>query len=199
MPAAFNSVTKAFPPLWLVVWKAPGVTGKSVELVSPATNAWPAPSTATPLARLVAAAEVGAVDEARAGRVQLGREGRAAAEGPARARAGRLEGAGGDGEVRGFRLARDERVARAVHRDAVGPVLVAAAEVGAVDEARAGRVQLGHEGRAAAEGPARARAGRLKGTGGYGEVRGVRVARDEGVARAVHRDAVGLVVVAAAR
>ena len=66
-----------------------------------------------------------------------------------------------------------------------------AAEVGGVDEGGAGRVQLGHEGVAAA------RVGGLERIGG-GEVGRIGVARDVGVSGGVHGDAVAAVVAAAA-
>src|SRR5262249_6662258 len=86
-------------------------------------------------------------------------------------------------------------VAGTIHSNAAAVVIVAAAEVGRVDEGAAGGVQLRHEGVGgmAAAAPVESRLqgvlGREVGRGGS--------AGDVGVAGAVHRDAAANVIVAA--
>ena len=89
---------------------------------------------------VAAAAEVGGVDQGRAGGVELRHEG---VEPPPLSVA--WKGVLGR-EVRRTGLARDVGVARRVDGDAAGRHRAAAAEVGGVDEAVPVGVQLGDEG-----------------------------------------------------
>ena len=99
MPVAFNFVTKASearrtaPPK--VVWKAPGVVGKLLDWYSGdvgVAGGVHGDASAPRLAR--AAAEVGGVDQGRAGGIQLGHEGIVQSQ-----REGRLEGPGVVGKI----------------------------------------------------------------------------------------------------
>ena len=87
-----------------------------------------------------AAAQVGGVEQGRAGGVQFGDKGIAAA--------GRssLEGARGGGEIGGAGTACDIGVARGIDRYADAVVIAAAAQVGGVEQGRAGGVQLADKG-----------------------------------------------------
>ena len=89
-------------------------------------------------------AQVGRVAERGAARVQLRHEGVGAAVG------GRVEGARRRREVRRARVPGHVGVAGGVERDAVAVVAAASAQVGGVAEGGAARVELRHEGVAAA-------------------------------------------------
>ena len=118
------------------------------------------------------AAEIGRVDQARAGRVQLGDEAdRVADRPPGR----RLEGAGRGREGAGRRDAADDGLPLAVDADAPAHVVAGAAEVGDVGERLAVGRELGHErvGRDRAEDRLRAAVG-----GGVDRARVRRVDRD---------------------
>src|SRR5262249_32742219 len=125
-------------------------------------------------------AQVGRVEDAGPGRVQLGDEALDVAGGGGRDEGG-LQGAGGRGEGVGLGFARDVGVAGRVHRDAVTAVVARAAQQGAVEDPRPRRVDLEGE-RLAAAGE-----GGLEGAGGRGEVAAEvgRVAGDVGVAGGV--------------
>src|SRR5262249_24991971 len=107
---------------------------------------------------VAAAAQVGGVDQGGARRVQLGHEGVHAAV------QGRLEGAGGGGEVGGGGAAGEVGVARPVYRDGVALGAAAAAQVGGVQQGAARGIELAHEGIVAAG------TSGLKGAGGGREV-----------------------------
>src|SRR2546428_494641 len=101
---------------------------------------------------------LGRVDQPIAGGIQLRHEGsREAAEGG-------LEGPGGRREVGRISFARHVGIADSVHGDASPRVTTTAAQVGGVDEAAAGGIQLRHEGVVFTAG------GRLESPRGRGEV-----------------------------
>src|SRR5262249_52301541 len=132
-----------------------------------------------------AAAEVGGVDECRAGRVDLAEEGVGGATA-----VGRLQGFGGRQVGRGGGSG-DEGVAVGVHCDRGGLVDIRAADVSGVGEGAPG-VALGEEGVLAAA------LRRLERRGGGGKVARRGPAGHVGVAAGVHGDAPAAVVAAAA-
>ena len=137
-----------------------------------------APVTAT-------AAEVGGVDEGRAGGIELRDEGVAAT--------GRLEGPWGRREVAGVGPPGHVGVAVGVHRDPEGLLIKAvAAKVGGVDQSRTGGIELRHEDVGGAAGK-----GGLEGPRGRGKVVGYGEARHVGVAGGVHGDPAASIIATA--
>src|SRR2546423_924483 len=98
----------------------------------------------------------------------------------------------GHGEVAGTGVAGDIGITRAIHSDAIAYISTAAAEVGAVDEGITARVELGYKYGKGTFHLALERIVRR-------EIGGVSIAYDIGVAGAVYRDTVALVVVVAAQ
>src|SRR5262249_52015127 len=123
--------------------------------------------------------QIGGVDQGRAGRIQLRHEGVREYATPESL----LEGAGGGGKVGAVGWPGYVGIAGRVYRDAGGKVEAAAAQVGGVDQARAGRIQLCHEGVHEAAGKCR-----LGGADGGGEAAGG-FSGDVGIAGRVDRNA----------
>src|SRR5437588_2231289 len=94
-------------------------------------------------------------------------------------------------EVGGTGVPRHIRAARAVHGDALAPVVAGASEVGGIDEAGAAGIELRYEGVDATPG------GRLVGPRRRWEVLGESGTRHIGAARTVYGDPVALIGVAA--
>src|SRR2546426_5437145 len=112
-------------------------------MTRPAPRAPPA-TVATP------AAEIGGVDEGRAGRIELAHKGVGRVS-----RWSRLEGSWRRGKIGREGGPRYIRVARPVHGDPRATVVVTAAEISGVDEGRAGRIELAHKGVVRATPPGR--------------------------------------------
>src|SRR3989442_11241849 len=104
--------------------------------------------------------EVGGIDEGRSKRVELRHEGVVAAV------VGRVEGPGGSRKVRGISRSSHVGAPRGVDGDSEAVVIAAPPEVGGVDESRAKRVQLRHEGVVVAV------SGRVEGPDGSRKIRG---------------------------
>src|SRR5437868_2527187 len=114
---------------------------------------------------------------------------------------GRLEGPRGGREVRRACVPGHISVAGGLQRDSQATVVVTAPEIGRIEQARAGGIELRYKGVAAGacgiySGVRGTMVGRLEGPRGGREVRRVRAAGHISVAGLVDRDSVALVVAA---
>src|SRR5262249_11126686 len=127
-----------------------------------------------------ASAEVGGIEQGRAGGIQLAHEG---IDSPGESR---LEGARGGGEIGGKGLAGDIGGDQRIEHYGKTLVSVTSAQIGGVDQTRAGGVQLADKGIERGIRWASLEGG-LEGTGSGGEMGRQRIPNDVGVSRRIDR------------